>query len=193
MDTNVVPLICFFYYFPCFQGSFLNISKSCHRTAIWLDLWTTNIFNKTEERKGGGQPPLNMADCDWRCSHMGHITTHGADLGSEESYQSWYRQNRRSPSCPEVGLWRPNPLGQQRPQGETNAPSLSLSLLLCPFPLSSHLTRSVSLRPTVCLSSPLSISITPLCSDLSQTQRGSLVYSHMEGGGGGGVNISRFE
>lgn len=43
---------------------------------------------------------------------------------------------------------------------------------------------SVSLRPTVCLPSTPSISITPLCSDLLQTKRGSLVYSHMERGGG---------
>lgn len=74
--------------------------------------------------------------------------------------------------------------------GETN--TQALSLLLPPslsIPFSLLLTRSLSLRLTVCLPSPPSISLTPLRSDLSQTQRGSLVYSHTERG----VIISRSE
>lgn len=77
---------------------------------------------------------------------MGHITIHQELIwGSEESYQSLHSQHRRSPSCPEVGLWRPGPLGQQRPQGETN--TQRLALLLCSFPLSLSflLTHSQSL------------------------------------------------
>lgn len=94
-------------------------------------------------------------------------------------------------SCPVAALWWPGPWGQQRPQRETN--TQHLSLLLPPSPsiplLHPAHTLSVALRPTVCLPSPPSISITPLCSDLSQTQRGSLVYSRTERRGGGSSSL----
>ena len=114
---------------------------------------------------------------------------HRADVESEGSYQSLYSQNSSSLSCPVAALRRPGPRGQQRPQRETNTQHLSLLLppsLSIPLLLPAH-TLSVPLRPTVCLPSPPSISVTPLCSDLSQTQRGSLVYSRSEREGGGGL------
>lgn len=87
--------------------------------------------------------------------------------------------------APVAGLWRPGPIGQQRPQGRNKyTTSISPSPCLSVYSLSPTLSLHVLLRPTVCLPSPPSISITPLCSDLSQTQRGSLVYSHTERGGG---------
>lgn len=61
------------------------------------------------------------------------------------SYQSLYGQNRRSPSCPEVGLWRPGQLGQRRPQGETNTHrllSFYVQSLTIPFSLTLRLSEA---------------------------------------------------
>lgn len=82
---------------------------------------------------------------------MGHITIHRADLvGAINLYIV-------KTGGAQVALWQPGPLGQQRPQGETNTQRLTLLLppsLSIPFRLPSH---SLCLSEAHCLSSLSSV------------------------------------
>lgn len=125
-----------------------------------------------------------MAVCDWSCSHMGLKHIHKADLECEGSYQSLYSQNRRSSCCPVAGLWRPGPLGQQRPQGETNTQRLSLLLppsLSFPFLRPAH---SLCLSEAHCLSALSSVHLhnSSVQWPLTDPTWVTCLFTHGEGG-----------